>query len=416
MRYLSAPAALPIIPEKRPNARICRTVRTDLASTVEQFEERKRFGRFGSEDAALLTQLRPVFEKHADAVVESFYDHLLRFAPLRSLLAGDGTLDRLKGHQRKYLLSLVAGTYDESYLRDRLRIGEIHDRIGLDAEWYLGSYGFYLDLLLPLISEGFPGEPARAARAQAALSKLFMLDVQLVLDAYYGIRQKKAVEYSKQLAAVGELAASIAHEVRNPLAGMRGALQILRKELEPASQEIVGELLAQIDRLEQLVRDLLTFARPRALRRRRFDLHDLLDRLLRIHEEDSESYNITVQRSYGPGSGRVVADPDQMEQLFLNLIHNAVQSMTGGGTLKIDTRAVDGEVVVTLQDAGKGIPTGDLPKVLQPFFTTKHRGSGLGLSIVKKITEAHGGALEIRSELGCGTTVTVAIPDPGIEA
>jgi len=391
-------------------------LRTDQAITVEQFEERKRFGRFGSEDAALLAELRPVFEKHADAVVESFYDHLLRFAPLRSLLAGAGTIDRLKERQRRYLLSLVSGTYDASYVSDRLRIGEIHDRIGLDPEWYLGAYGLYLDLLLPLIDEGFAEDPARGVRAQAALSKLFMLDVQLVLDAYYGMRQKKAVEHSQQLAAVGELAASIAHEVRNPLAGMKGALQILSKELEPASQEIVGELLAQIDRLEQLVRDLLTYARPRALRRRSFDLHDLLDRLLRVHEDESEAYNVTVRRSYGPGAGKVVADPDQMEQLFLNLIHNALQAMTGGGTLTIDTRAVNGEVVVTLEDAGKGIPASDLPKVLQPFFTTKHRGSGLGLSIVKKITEAHGGALEIRSELGCGTTVTVAIPDPGMEA
>jgi signal transduction histidine kinase len=391
-------------------------VKTDLAITVEQFEERKRFGRFAPEDATLLAELRPVFEKNAVAVVESFYDHLLRFAPLRLLLAAEGTVERLKEHQRDYLLSLVSGTYGASYVRDRLRIGEIHDRIGLDPEWYLGTYGLYFDLLLPLIDEGFAGDPSRAARAQAALSKLFLLDVQLVLDAYYGIRQKTAVEHSQQLAAVGELAASIAHEVRHPLAGMKGALQILSKELEPASQEIVGELLAQIDRLEQLVRDLLTYARPRALQRRTFDLHDLLDRLLRVHEDESEAYNVTVRRSYGPGTGRVVADPDQMEQLFLNLIHNALQSMTGGGTLTIDTRAVDGEVVVTLEDAGKGIPAGDLPKVLQPFFTTKHRGSGLGLSIVKKITEAHGGALEIRSELGEGTTVTVSIPDPGTEA
>ena len=227
MRRVSVPASWSKNPEKRLNARIGPTVKTDLAITLEQFEERKRFGCFASEDAALLAELWPVFERHADAVVESFYDHLLRFAPLRSLLAGDDTVDRLKEHQRNYLLSLVSGTYDESYVRDRLRIGEIHDRIGLDPEWYLGTYGLYLDLLIPLIDEGFAEDPVRAARAQAALSKRFILDVQLVLDAYYGMRQEKAVEHSQQLAAVGELAASIAHEVRNPLAGMKGALQIL---------------------------------------------------------------------------------------------------------------------------------------------------------------------------------------------
>jgi signal transduction histidine kinase len=250
-------------------------------------------------------------------------------------------------------------------------------------------------------------------RAASALSKLMLLDAQLLLDDYYGKQRRVALERTEQLAAVGELAASIAHEVRNPLAGMKGALEVLRKELavKPSNLEIVDELLAQIVRLEQLVRDLLTFARPSALSLELFDLHELLDRLLRTYKEEADRLGVTVDRTYGPGSGELHADPRQMEQVFINLIHNALQAMDGGGTLSVSTRADEKRIVITLSDTGKGIPEAELPKILQPFFTTKHRGSGLGLPIVKKVAEAHGGFVEITSEIGQGTTVTVSIPD-----
>jgi signal transduction histidine kinase len=209
---------------------------------------------------------------------------------------------------------------------------------------------------------------------------------------------------------VGELSASIAHEVRNPLAGMKGALEILRKELRPESLEIADELLGQIARLESLVRDLLTYARPRAIERQPFDLHELLDRVLRQYGDELDAHGVTVHRVYGPGSGRLVADALQMEQVFLNLIHNAQQAMTEGGTLTVLTRVADGALVITFQDTGVGIAPADLTRVFQPFYTTKHRGSGLGLSIVRKIVAAHGGTVQIASEPGQGASITVALP------
>ena len=385
--------------------------------TEEAFETRKRFGCLTKEDAALLADLRGVFEKHSHEVVDRFYAHLLQFDALRPLLADEATVKRLKGFQRDYLVSLASGNYDGQYAEDRLRIGRVHNKIGLDPEWYLGTYGLYLDLLFPLIHERFASDARQAVRASAALAKLMILDMQLVLDAYYGLQQKKAVERSEQLAAVGELAASIAHEVRNPLAGMKGALEVLRKELtvNPANQEIVDELLAQIVRLEHLVRDLLTFARPQALSRQLFDLHELLDRLLRLYKDESDSQGVAVHRIYESGTGRLTADPRQMEQVFLNLIHNALQAMPDGGTLTVTTRVSGRSIAITFSDTGKGIPTADLPKIFQPFFTTKHRGSGLGLSIVRKISEAHGGSVEIRTDPGKGTSATVIIPNDGSE-
>jgi signal transduction histidine kinase len=234
----------------------------------------------------------------------------------------------------------------------------------------------------------------------------------MALDAYYESRQRKALERSEQLAAIGELAASIAHEVRNPLAGMKGALEILRKDLsKPANREIVDELMTQIVRLENLVRDLLTYARPHPVNPQVFDLHELLDRLLRGCKETADASGITVHRIYGPGSGRLRADPQQLEQVFLNLIQNALQAMEQeGGTLTLTTGVAGGEMVVEFRDTGGGMPEGVLSRVFQPFYTTRHRGSGLGLPIVRKIVEAHDGSIEVTSAPGQGCAATVRLP------
>ena len=388
-----------------------RRTRPEPGMSDETFERRKRFCRLTDADSALLSELSAVFARHSDEVVDRFYKHLMDFEELRPLLADGKSVERLKGFQRKYLESLASGDYGAKYAENRLRIGRKHNEIGLDPEWYLGTYGLYLDLLFPLIHERYGDDVRGAVKASSALAKLMILDMQLVLDAYYGMRQKQAVERSEQLAAVGELAASIAHEVRNPLAGMNGALEVLRKGLKATDQEIADELVEQVERLEHLVRDLLTYARPRALIRQPLDVHELLDRLLRLHKEQCDTQNVTVHRVYGPESGRVTADQQQMEQIFLNLIHNSLQAMLEGGELTVITRAVNGTIEITFEDTGRGIPAADLPRVHQPFFTTKHRGSGLGLPIVKKIAEAHGGALRLASEVDRGTSATIVIPD-----
>lgn len=379
--------------------------------SAEAFERRKRFARFSEPDAAVLGELHPMVTEHADAIVEGFYEHLTEWPDLASLLEVPATVERLKRAQRDYLLSMTSGVYDHAYAVRRLRIGQIHHTIGLDPEWYLGAYGTYLELMTPRIHEHFTADPGKAARATTALSKLIILDMQLVQDAYYGLQQKRAVHRSAQLAAVGELAASIAHEVRNPLAGMKGALQVLRKELavKPANLEIVDEVVVQIERLEHLVRDLLDYGRPRAIVLQTFDLHDMLDRMLRMVKDQCDALEITVERSDGPGSGELLADPRQIEQVVLNLIQNSIQAMEPGGKLTVATRVEDPWTVVTVADTGKGIPDAELRKVFQPFYTTKHRGSGLGLSIVRKIAEAHGGTIDIESE-PAGTRARLRLP------
>jgi signal transduction histidine kinase len=181
-------------------------------------------------------------------------------------------------------------------------------------------------------------------------------------------------------------------------------------QLDESKKEVMDELLAQIVRLENLVRDLLTFARPNPLNLQPVDLQVILDRSLRLLQESIEDSGITVRRTYGPNSTPLMADPLQMEQVFLNLIGNAVQAMSGGGVLDICTRFTNESVEMLFGDTGIGIAPADLSLIFQPFHTTKHRGSGLGLSIVKKIVEAHGGTVHVESKQDEGTTVNVRLP------
>jgi signal transduction histidine kinase len=375
-------------------------------------EYRKRYTRFSAEEAGLLGEMRQEFTQHAPEFVKRFYEHLLAHEEMRPFLADPGLVRNLMEYQRVYLISLASGEYGDEYLENRLRIGRTHERIGIQPQWYLGAYSVYLDCLVPLVLRHFRHSPRKAMQACLALTKLINLDMQIVLDAYFETRQRHAVQRSEQLAVIGELSASIAHEVRNPLAGMKGAMEVLRKHLsaDKGRVEMVDEVTAQIVRLENLVRDLLIFSRPHPLRRQPVPVRELVDRVQRLVQEEAGEAGIAIRRLHSGDNDQLWADPQQLEQVFLNLIQNAVQAMEDGGILTVATRGDGASVEILIEDTGRGIDAADMPRIFQPFFTTKHRGSGLGLAIVRKIIEAHGGSIRVESEKGHGTRAIVLLP------
>ncbi len=219
----------------------------------------------------------------------------------------------------------------------------------------------------------------------------------------------------ERLAAIGELAAVVAHEVRNPLAGIRGGCEILL-EGYPAGDtrhDIGVEIIHQVDRLSRTVHDLLLFARPKAMDLVPTDLHGLIDRILRVLGDDPETGDVEVIRDFEDGVVVVQADGRQMEQVFMNLILNAIQVMNHRGKVTITTRILGRQIVVTVTDTGPGIPPDKIAKVFEPFFTTRAQGTGLGLAIVKKIVEAHGGRIEVASPPNSGARFTATLPREG---
>lgn len=223
--------------------------------------------------------------------------------------------------------------------------------------------------------------------------------------------EAKLVE-RERLAAVGELAASIAHEIKNPLAGIRGACEIMSDVLAPDDprRELSQEVHRQIERLDRTLRDLLMFSRPAAMNPESASIHEILEHVLAVLLEDPQVRDVRVERRYVPELPDVRIDVAQMEQVFFNVIVNAVQAMDRRGRIVIETGFGDRSVEISVSDEGPGIPPEILDKIFKPFFTTRSKGSGLGLAIVRKIVEAHNGTIVASNRPGGGARFVVTLP------
>ncbi|MGH9881454.1 MAG: two-component system sensor histidine kinase NtrB, partial [Pyrinomonadaceae bacterium] len=216
-----------------------------------------------------------------------------------------------------------------------------------------------------------------------------------------------------RLAAIGRMAASIAHEIRNPLAAMRGSIQMLRSEMDEKSSqtELMEIILRESDRLNRIISDFLNYARPRSIVHSSVDVGELLQQtftLLRHSPEVSEKQVIEDEVSDGPLLA--AADAEQLRQVFWNLARNALQAMPDGGLLRAQlARNTHDRVRITFSDTGRGMSPAQVEHLFEPFSSTTG-GTGLGLSIVYQIIRDHGGTINVRSREGSGTTITIELP------
>jgi two-component system sensor histidine kinase PilS (NtrC family) len=217
-----------------------------------------------------------------------------------------------------------------------------------------------------------------------------------------------------RLAAIGRMAASIAHEIRNPLAAMRGSIQMLRSEMDSNSSqtELMEIILRESDRLNRIITDFLDYARPRSLSQARVDVGDLLHQTFALMRHSPE---ISVHQSIVeelPGDALFAeADEGQLKQVFWNLSRNALKAMSGGGTLRATLmRNASNRLRITFADNGCGMSPEQVEHLFEPFSSTTG-GTGLGLSIVYQIIRDHGGTINVRSRVGQGTTITVELPE-----
>jgi two-component system nitrogen regulation sensor histidine kinase GlnL len=235
---------------------------------------------------------------------------------------------------------------------------------------------------------------------------------------------EEMVEDRETISAFGDIAAGIAHEVKNPLGGIRGAAELLASRSEEGqTREIAEMIVREVGRIAALVDDLMVFTPGDAVRFEQVNIHRIIDEVLELVALDPISEEVEIQRWYDPSIPDLLADGDRLAQVFLNLCRNAVQAMAPDpGTLIVRTRmpldhrlsGTHGDatptLVVEISDTGAGIPTDVLNKLATPFFTTRSDGTGLGLAVSRNWVSRHGGALRIESTVGKGTTVKVSLP------
>jgi signal transduction histidine kinase len=215
-----------------------------------------------------------------------------------------------------------------------------------------------------------------------------------------------------RLAALGELTAGVAHEVRNPLGIIRASVQLM-EDAECSKERVSGAaqvIKQEIDRLDRVIKALLDFGRPAAPTMRPVAVAQVLGDVALFSHTFAKRARVEVVEHYERDVPDVMADPEQLKQVFVNLISNAVQAMQDGGTLAIDTGHENGFVFVRFTDTGAGIPPDVLGKVFDPFVSMRDDGTGLGLTIVHRIVDDHDGHMEVASEQGVGTAFTVWLP------
>jgi signal transduction histidine kinase len=222
---------------------------------------------------------------------------------------------------------------------------------------------------------------------------------------------EEAVRRSDRLAALGQLSAGLAHELRNPLGTIRGSAEMLSRNLaseNEVSREMAGFISAEVDRANSLITRFLQFARPLQLRPERADLVQTLDRAIAMVER--EAPHISIHKNYAPEIPPFSFDPELLERVVYNLALNAAQATPAGGTVTVKTRTAGGTVEIAVIDRGSGIDPQHLETIFNPFFTTKPEGVGLGLAIVAKIIDEHGGKITVESEPQKGSIFRILLP------
>ena len=242
----------------------------------------------------------------------------------------------------------------------------------------------------------------------------YMGRVLLMYDLSELKQLEKKVQRHERLVALGKMAAGVAHEVRNPLSSIKGFATLLGARFDQGSreQEAAELMVREVERLNRSITELLDYARPTPLKQVPMDLEAVLGNSLRLVAADAESLGVAVRLDCAPELPRVSADPDRLNQVLLNLYLNALQAMEEGGVLTVTAGPgrQDNMVDITVRDSGCGIPEELLERILDPYFTTKSEGTGLGLAMAYKIIDEHGGTIQFTSRVGEGTVVTVSLP------
>jgi signal transduction histidine kinase len=252
------------------------------------------------------------------------------------------------------------------------------------------------------------------AAANREQTKKFRSVAEQLAEANRSLSEaEEAMRRSERLAALGQLSAGLAHELRNPLGTIKASSEMLTRSLTPENEvarEVAGFISTEVDRTNLLVTRFLEFARPLKLRLAPVELTQTLDTAVANLERNSPPYDVAVYKNYAPEIGTLPLDADLMERVFYNLLLNAAQATPAGGAITVKTRLLGDTAEISVIDRGAGIDPKDRESIFNPFFTTKPEGVGLGLAIVSKIVDEHGGKITVESEPGKGSIFRVYLP------
>jgi two-component system, NtrC family, sensor kinase len=355
--------------------------------------------------ASVADQLLP----HLPALVDDFYEVIQQHAnALKVITGGQQQINRLKGTLQQWLRELLSGRYDQEYVARRWRVGWRHVEIGLDQVYTNAALSRLRTGLIRALQTDWRGAAAEFQSVVQAINKLLDLDLAIIEDAYQA-EYSARLQRTERLAAIGQVAGGVAHELRNPLNVVKTSVYYLLNARNPTLEK-KAEHLKRIEKHVVLADGVITalsnFARLPVPNLLPFPVERCIQEAL---ETNPMPGVIQVTVDCPPSLAPVSADIDQIRIVFANLIRNAGEAMPNGGRLSIAGTSEKEAVAVAFTDTGVGIPTDQISRVMEPLYSTKARGLGLGLSIARSIVEKNGGTVRVASQPGRGSTFTVTL-------
>ena len=382
--------------------------RLRAAAPETVFEELKRYVEFTEADAGLLRALHPAAAPGFAAIAERFYDRILAHEGSRAVLqGGESSVGRLKTTLVAWMDQLLSGPWDEHYYDLHARIGRVHVRINLPQHYMFGAMNVVRGELSHIVDEALRGTPERHEATQRALDKIIDLELAIMLHTYREDLLSQRAR-SERLSTFGQLVGSIGHELRNPLGVMETSLFILKGRVgeDPRANKHVSRIGEQLGIANRIITDLLDMIRDKPLARSPVDLAAVLADAVGSVQHDDE---VQIEIEAFDGALEVNGDAGQLRQVFVNLLENAVHAVGDKGRVRIAFEAGAGQLEISVHDTGPGIDDLTRARLFEPLVTTKAKGIGLGLALVRRIVERHGGQIAYEPR-GAGARFVVRLP------
>ena len=374
------------------------------------FEDLKAYVGFDEADVAALRRLEPHAAPHVHEIAEHFYASVDRSpGAVAAITGGAAQVERLKLTLRDWLSTGLTGPHDAVYYARRSRIGQVHVRIGLPQQYMFTAMNVvrsdYIDLIESVYADDAPVRRA----AQRAVNKLLDIELAIMLHTYRNDSEERLRRHER-LAALGQLAATIAHELRNPLGVIETSLYLMRRRIhdEPRLTRHLDKIEKQARTSAQIINDLLELARDHAFSGERVALRSVVDEALAAVDVPD---GITVECEIDDGIV-LYADPNLLTRAIANLVSNSVSVMNDPvGTVTVSARRAEREEVeIAVADTGPGFDPDVIDRVFEPLVTTRATGIGLGLSLVQRVCERHGGRVDASNRPGGGAMVKLILP------
>jgi signal transduction histidine kinase len=375
-----------------------------------RYREIQEYVGWTSVDAANVRAAAPVIRPHLQDLVADFYDAIFECpGTARVLTGGEAQVERLRRTLTAWLDELISGRYDQAYVERRWRVGLRHVEIGLDQVYTNLALARLRSSIGRILTANEQGRLTAPHEAMISLNKLIDMDLALIEDAYQTehIQRSQAAE---RLATLGQVAGGVAHELRNPLNVVKTSVYYLRNARQPTPEkreEHLQRIERHVDLADRVITALSNFAKMPTPVVTPVDIREALFDALEGHPP---SATVRVKVEVDGSVPRVLADPDQLRIVLGNLIRNACDAMPNGGELRLEARELVADIELAVADEGTGIAPDVLSRIMEPLYSTKARGLGLGLAITRSILEKHGGGLSVSSTVGKGTTFLVRLP------